>query len=79
MRTKKKTKQTPWPESACELYRPSDRHLLATLVSTFVDRGWLVVSVTDPHGRIFGFLDRSRDFFFQVAMIKNTLRKIKWK
>jgi hypothetical protein len=26
-----------------------------------------VVSVTDPHGRILGFLDRSRYFFFQVA------------
>jgi hypothetical protein len=27
-----------------------------------------VVSVTDPHGRILGFLDRSRYFFFQVAL-----------
>jgi hypothetical protein len=26
-----------------------------------------VVSVTDPYGRILGFLDRSRYFFFQVA------------
>jgi hypothetical protein len=26
-----------------------------------------MVSVTDPHGRIFGFLDWSRYFFFQVA------------
>jgi hypothetical protein len=26
-----------------------------------------VVSVTNPHGRILGFLDRSRYFFFQVA------------
>jgi hypothetical protein len=26
-----------------------------------------VVSVTDPYGRIIGFLDRSRYFFFQVA------------
>jgi hypothetical protein len=25
------------------------------------------VSVTDPYGRILGFLDRSRYFFFQVA------------
>jgi hypothetical protein len=26
-----------------------------------------VVSVTDPYGRIFGFLDRSRYFSFQIA------------
>jgi hypothetical protein len=26
-----------------------------------------VVSVTDPYGRILGFLDRNRYFFFQVA------------
>jgi hypothetical protein len=26
-----------------------------------------VVSMTDPYGRIFGFLDQSRYFFFQVA------------
>jgi hypothetical protein len=26
-----------------------------------------VVSVTDPYGRILGFLDRSRYFFFQVT------------
>jgi hypothetical protein len=26
-----------------------------------------VVSVTDPYGRILGFLDRIRYFFFQVA------------
>jgi hypothetical protein len=28
-----------------------------------------VVSVTDPHGRILGFLDRSRYFFFLVARL----------
>jgi hypothetical protein len=32
-----------------------------------VDRGCHVVGVTDPCGRIIGFLDRSRYFFFQVA------------
>jgi hypothetical protein len=26
-----------------------------------------VVSVTDPYGRILGFLDGSRYFFFQIA------------
>jgi hypothetical protein len=37
------------------------------LVPTLADRGCLVVSVTDPYGRILGFLDGSRYFFFQVA------------
>jgi hypothetical protein len=62
-----KTKQTPWPQSASELYRPSDSRLLVKLVPTFADRGCCVVSVTDLYGHIFGFLDRSRYFFFQVA------------
>jgi CBS-domain-containing membrane protein len=59
----KKT-QTPWAESASELYRPSDLHLSAKLVPTFADRGCHVVKVTDPHGRILGFLDRSCYFPF---------------
>jgi CBS-domain-containing membrane protein len=50
-------KQTPRPESASELYRPSDRHLSAKLVPIFADRGCHVVSVTDFYGRILGFLD----------------------
>jgi hypothetical protein len=33
----------------------------------FADRGCRVVSATDPHGRILGFLDRSRYYFFQVS------------
>jgi hypothetical protein len=33
-----KTKQTPWPESTKELYRPSDRRLTAKLVPTFAGR-----------------------------------------
>jgi hypothetical protein len=61
------TKKTPWPYSASELYRPSDRRLSAKLVPTFADRGCRLVSATDPHGRILGFLDRSRYYFFQVA------------
>jgi hypothetical protein len=59
--------KTPWPASASELYRPSDRRLSEKLVPTFVDRVCRVVSVTDSYGRILGFLDRSRYFFFQVA------------
>jgi hypothetical protein len=50
-----------------ELYRTSYRCLSAKLVPTFADRGCHVFSVTDPYGRILGFLDRSRYFFFQVA------------
>jgi hypothetical protein len=59
--------QTPWPESAIELYRPNDRILSEKLVLTFADRGCPVVSTTDPDGRILGFLDRSRNYFFQAA------------
>jgi hypothetical protein len=50
-------KITPWLDSASELYRPSDRRLLAKLVPTFADRGCHVVSVTEPYGRILDFLD----------------------
>jgi hypothetical protein len=57
-----KQKQTPWSESASELYRPSDRRLSAKRLPTFADKGCHVVIVTDPYGRILGFLDRSRYF-----------------
>jgi hypothetical protein len=60
-------KQTPWPDSESELYRPSDRSLSAKLVPTFADTGCHVVSLTDPYGCILGFLDTSRYFFFQIA------------
>jgi hypothetical protein len=60
-------KQTQWPESASELYRPSDHRLSAKLVPTFADRWCHVVSVTDLYCRNLGFLDRSSYFFFQVA------------
>jgi hypothetical protein len=61
-------RRTPWPQSASELYRPSDRHLSAKLVPTFTDRGCQVVSVTGPHGRILDFIDWSRNFSFHVAI-----------
>jgi hypothetical protein len=48
---------TPWPESSSELYLPNDDRLSAKLVATFADRGSHVVSLTDPYGRILGFLD----------------------
>jgi CBS-domain-containing membrane protein len=41
--------------------------LSTKLVSTFADRGCYVVSVTNPYGRILGFLDLSRYFFIQAA------------
>jgi hypothetical protein len=59
---------TPWSQSTSELYNPSDRRLSAKLVPTFVDRGWHVASVTDPYGRILGFLDRSRYFSFKSLL-----------
>jgi hypothetical protein len=61
------TKQIPWPQSASELCRTSDRRLSAKLVPTFADRGYRVVNATDSCGLILGFLDRRRYFFFQVA------------
>jgi hypothetical protein len=62
-----KQQQTTWPYSASELYRPSDSRLSAKLVPTFADRVRRVVSATDPHSRILGFLDRSLFFSIQVA------------
>jgi hypothetical protein len=61
-------KQTPWlsPQANCT-DRQSDRRMSAKLVPTLADRGCRVVSATNPHGRILGFLDRSRYYFFQVA------------
>jgi hypothetical protein len=59
-------KKNPWPESESEIYRPSDSRLSAKLVPNFADRKCHVVSVTDPYGRILGFLYRSCYFFFQV-------------
>jgi hypothetical protein len=57
-------KKTPWPQSASEIYRTSDRRLSAQL---FADRGCHVVSVTNPYVRILAFLDRSGYYFFQVG------------
>jgi hypothetical protein len=48
-------KQTPWLESASKLYWPSDNRLSATLVPTFADIGYHMVSVTDPCGRNLDF------------------------
>jgi hypothetical protein len=65
--TNKQQKQTPWPQYVSKLNRPRDRRLLAKLVPTLADRGCRVVSATDHHGHILGFLDRSRYYFFKVT------------
>jgi hypothetical protein len=52
-------KQTPWPDPRAKY---TDRATAACR------RSWChATSVTDPYGRILGFLDRSRYFFFRVA------------
>jgi CBS-domain-containing membrane protein len=47
------------------------RRLLAKLVPAFADTGCHVVSVTEPQGRILGFLDPSRHFFFPEDFSEN--------
>jgi hypothetical protein len=64
LQTNKQTNS--WPRCAGELYRPRGRSLSANLVPIFAGRGCRVVSVTDPYGRILGFVYRSRYFFFLV-------------
>jgi hypothetical protein len=49
-----------WPQSARQLYRPSERRLSANLMPTFVDRGCRVVSMANLYGRILSFLDRKQ-------------------
>jgi hypothetical protein len=66
MLDKNKT-QTRWPESVRELHQLRDRSSSAKLVPTFAERGFFLVRVTDPYGRILCFIDRSRYFFFQAA------------
>jgi hypothetical protein len=67
-------KKTQWPKSSSELYRPSDRRLSAQLVPTFADRGCHVVSVTDPYGRILGFLDRGRKYIPSARKSQSRVR-----
>jgi hypothetical protein len=60
---------TPWPWSASELCRPSDRRLLAELVATFADRRCRVVSAADAYGLNVGSLDRRRYIFSSISSI----------
>jgi hypothetical protein len=43
---------------------------------TSADRGSHVVSVKDPHDRIFGFLDRSR--YFSIKYLLSCTHKAEW-
>jgi hypothetical protein len=61
---KLKTKQTPWTESASELYRQSDHRLSAKLVPTFTDR-YCVSSAADPYGRNPSFYTAAATFPFK--------------
>jgi hypothetical protein len=45
----------------------TERPPLVDEVTIFADRTCSVVSVTDSYGRILGFLDWSRYYFFQIA------------
>jgi hypothetical protein len=58
---------SPWPESASELYQPSNCRLSTKLMPTFADRWWHVLRLSDSYGHNLGFLGRSRYFFFRVA------------
>jgi hypothetical protein len=61
------TNLAPLSQSASELYWLSHRSMSAKLLPNFADSGCHVVSATDPHVCILGFLDRSHYCFFQVA------------
>jgi hypothetical protein len=39
--------------------------LVGEVIANFADRGCHVVSVTDPYGRILGFLDTIRHFYIK--------------
>jgi CBS-domain-containing membrane protein len=48
---------------------PTERPPLVGVVPTSADRGCHMVSVTDPYGRILGFLDQ---YFFSTLIITGT-------
>jgi hypothetical protein len=59
--------KTPWPVSANELYRPSDRRLSAKLLTTFAYRGCHKVSAADP-SRPYSRISRPEPlFYFRAA------------
>jgi hypothetical protein len=56
-----------------EVHITHNEHLSAKLVPTFVDRCY-VVSATDAHGRILGFLDRNTPPLTEEILVNNCLR-----
>jgi hypothetical protein len=50
--------------------------LSAKWLPTFADRGCHVVSVTDPYGRILGFIDRSR--YFSIKQLLSCTHEAEW-
>jgi hypothetical protein len=61
-------KKPPWSEPARDLHPLSDRRLSAKCLPTFADRGCHVVSVTDPYGRILGFLAQFQTHYFFLVV-----------
>jgi hypothetical protein len=63
---KRLLKKTPWPESASELYQPSDHRLSAKILPTFADSGCHVAR--DGSLRPYSRLSRQEPLlFYQVA------------
>jgi hypothetical protein len=53
-------------------------NLLAKLMPTFADRGCHVVSLTDPYGRILGFLDRIYTATFSSKLLLSCTHEAEW-
>jgi hypothetical protein len=71
-------KQTPWPDSASEVYRPSDRRLSVKLVPTFADGGFRVVSTADHYGRNLELLDRNMQDGMEITHAATKRRRMKY-
>jgi hypothetical protein len=68
-----KGQQIPGPNSR----KGSNIWSQSGLDTTFVDRMCHVVSVTEPYGRILGFLDRSR-YFLSSKLLLNCTHEAEW-
>jgi hypothetical protein len=69
-------KQAPWPESASELYLPSDRRLSVKLVPTFAERG---VSRSQHDGclRPYSRFSRPKPLLFLPSSSLNVFTKLR--
>jgi hypothetical protein len=69
-------KKTPWPESASELYRPSDRSLSAKLVPILPIEGATrsVRRIQRPYSRFY----RSEPLFFLPSSSSFVLKRLEW-